>query len=233
METAREQKPSEKEVSDQLMKCLDRLTTYFTAGSWIEETKSAKNEFFNDAGIVDESDPHFESRIQQFMEWYLLDRRVQRDSVTPAELALELPDFAMTSFERPYFEALSAAQHSLYLFECLRGDDIHLYDLWLGRPLVLKNSVVNMGFNREEVFEARVLSWDQNLYFTRAFCFHPPEAKEFIESELKRLKENHRVDQDQPLRALCLKLMKMKYKHERFTHLSLDMIYTNEKRVRF
>lgn len=209
---------------------IDRLILFFTGERFQDEVASAKKDFFDESGIVDEESPNFEMRMTQFLEWYLFSRKLREVNLTPAEYALELPEFEMSSDERPLFENLVGIRHSLFEFLKIRGNDIYVKDLWLGKKIVIPNSPVNIGFNRDEIFDARVIPDGDTFRFTRAFCFHPPEASRYILSEIKRIRKLENPDEEE---AFMLKLMKMRYRYEQYRHLKLEYIYTNEKKIKF
>jgi len=217
---------------------MERLILHFTGpgysapseGAALSEVAEAKKEFFTDAGIMDERSDHFEMRMVQFLDWYLFTRPLQREGKTPARLALEIDQFVMTAQERLDFEALSETKHSLFEFLKLRGRDIHIRDLFLDKEIIVRDSPVNLGFTREEIFDARLVPVGEEHFFARGFCFHPADASKFIRDEIAKLPD-WPAHEDKEL--LMLRLMKMRYKYEQFRHLRLDMIYSNEKKVRF
>ncbi len=209
---------------------IDRLTLYFTADAFRDELTSGKKLFFDEAGIMDEENHAFEMRMTQFLEWYLFSRPLTRSGLVPAHFALELADFKMTAQERPDFENLAIVWHSLFEFQKTRGDDIYIRDLFLDKQVVIHDSPIRVGFNRGEIFDARLISNGEDYMFTRGFCFHPIEASTYILGEIKKLRktENHQATE-----AFMLKLLKMRYKYEQYRHLKLDYVYTNEKKMRF
>jgi len=213
---------------------IDRLIIHFTGESWRAEVATAKKDFFQDAGIMDEKMDHFEMRMTQFLDWYLFTRRLTGRLVTPAQYALEIDDFAMTAHERVYFECLSETRHGLFEYLRLRGKDIAVRDLFIDKEIIIRESQVNIGFTREEVFDARLIPYGEDFIFARAFCFHPAEATTFIRTEIEKIQDNEdeRASQE-AFESLLLRLMKMRYKYEQFRHLKLEYIYTNEKKVRF
>ena len=213
---------------------IDRLIVHFTGDSWRAEVANAKKEFFQDAGIMDEQTDHFEMRMTQFLDWYLFTRKLTGRQVTPAQFALEIDEFPMTADERLLFESLSEPKHSLYEFLRLRGRDIFVKDLLLDKEVILRESQVNIGFSRDEIFEARLIPFGEDFVFSRSFCFHPNEARGFIDDEIKKLQDvEDEAESALAIEAFLLRLMKMRYKYEQFRHLKLEYIYTNEKKVRF
>lgn len=209
---------------------IDRLTLYFTSDRFRDEVAAAKKEFFDEAGIVDEENQAFEMRMTQFLEWYLFTRRLKDIGITPAQYALQVEDFEMTSEERPSFENLAATRHSLFEFLKIRGNDIHIKDLLLNKKLVIHDSPISSGFNRDEIFDARLIPSGENYVFAKAFCFHPAEAVKYILGEVKKVRKLDNRDDEE---ALMLRLMKMRYKYEQYRHLKLEYVYTNDKKVRF
>lgn len=209
---------------------IDRLTVFFTGERFRDDVAKAKKEFFDEAGVMDEENEAFEMRMTQFLEWYLFTRVLSDVGLTPAQYALQLEDFEMTSDERPMFENLAVVRHSLFEFLKVRGDDIHIRDLFLDKKIVIHGSVIRIGFNRDEIFDGRLIPEGENFHFSRSFCFHPAEASKYILSEVKKLRKS---GSEAEREAFMLKLLKMRYKYEQYRHLKLDYVYTNEKKVRF
>lgn len=209
---------------------LERLILHYTGPAYESEVAAAKGEFFDEAGVVDEENIHFEMRMTQFLEWYLLTRKLHDRRETPAQLAVSDKNFKMTDSERQDFLNVANAHHSLFEFEKLRGDDVYVRDLFSGERTVIHNSPVRIGFSREECFSARLIPLaDGEFTFGKAFCFHPEDAQKYVMSEVEKIK-----NADQELHdALMLRLMKMRYKFEQYRHLKLTDVYTNERRVRF
>ena len=90
---------------------IDRLIVFFTGDRFRDDVAKAKKEFFDEAGVMDEENEAFEMRMTQFLEWYLFSRRLTAIGLTPAQYALQLEDFEMTSEERPAFENLAVVRH--------------------------------------------------------------------------------------------------------------------------
>ncbi len=209
---------------------IDRLITFFTSERFQDEVAQAKKVFFDESGVMDEENQDFEMRMTQFLEWYLFTRPLSKVGITPAYYALQLPDFQMTAEERPQFEKLAGTRHSIFEFLKIRGEDIYVKDLFLNKKIVIPNSPINIGFSREEFFDARLVPDGENFQFSRAFCFHPEDASKYILSEIKRIKKSGKPGEDE---AFMLRLLKMRYKYEQYRHLKLEYVYTNEKKVRF
>lgn len=210
---------------------IDRLIVFFTGDRFRDDVAKAKKEFFDEAGVMDEENEAFEMRMTQFLEWYLFSRTLSGIGLTPAQYSLQLEDFQMTSNERPAFENLAGARHGLFEFLKIRGEDIHIRDLFLDKKIVIHGSPIRIGFNRDEIFDARLIPDGEEFHFSRSFAFHPGDASKYILNEIKKIKKAGDLETDRE--ALMLKLLKMRYKYEQYRHLKLDYVYTNEKKTKF
>jgi hypothetical protein len=127
------------------------------------------------------------------------------------------------------FECLASTHHSLFEFQRMRGNDVYIHDLFLDREIVVRESPMRIGFNRNEIFDVRLIVAEGAYHFTKGFCFHPAEAGKYIKSEIK----SYQNVSAQGREGMILRLMKMRYKYEHYRHLKLDYVYSNDKRVRF
>jgi len=118
-------------------------------------------------------------------------------------------------------------RHSLFEFLKLKNNDIYIRDLLKGEKLVVKQSPWIYGFNSEELFEARILPFQDSWIFTKGFCFHPSDARKYLLTEVKRHKKNSDLNPED----MMLKLVRMRYKFERYRHVKVDLIYSNESKV--
>lgn len=207
---------------------IENLISFFTSPDYHSELLEAKREFFEDAGIVDEDGAQFETRMSQFLDWYIFTREQSKFHIPPIKLVNAQNMISMSDQDKELLQQIGKIRHSIFEFIKVRGDDVYVRDLFADKKIILKHSYVAVGFNPEELFDARVIPQDNNFVFTKGFCFHPTEAKKFILKEIKKIRH---LDQAQH-EALMLRLMKMRYKLEQYRHIRLEYIYTNEPRLK-
>jgi len=207
---------------------IEKILSHFAGEQFKEEVRVAKSEFFDNAGILDEHSEQFELRMSQFFDWYFFTREMKGYSQSPLEAVFMARELRFTPEENALIEKLRQHRHSLFQFIKLKGQDITIKDLIQNKKIVVKQSPWTFGFDPEEIFEARLIpSAEDSWIFTKGFCFHPQDAKRYILSEIKR----HRKDPDLDPEDMMLKLVKMRYKFERYRHVKIDMIYSNESRL--
>lgn len=207
---------------------IERLTIHFTSQEFLSEVGLAKREFFERSSVLDEENQQFDLLMSQFLDWYLFTRPLSSNGYTPVDFALQSTDFKMQSTERVYFEYLAAVEHSLYEFVRLQGDDVHIKDLFTGFTRILKNSSMTYGFNYDEIFDVRIVPFENTYVFTKGFCFHPVEAKKFILQEVQAALNLTQTEKDQVL----LRLARMRHRLDQYKHIHFDHIYTKETRMR-
>src|SRR5258708_20404727 len=94
-------------------KILEQLIQQFTGPDYQREALEAKREFFERAGIVDEEAGNFETRMSQFLDYYMFSRELSDVHLPPVNYFFEknrdqIPPEAMT-----YYENMTKSHHSL------------------------------------------------------------------------------------------------------------------------
>jgi len=207
---------------------LEKLLQNFTSPEYRDEVIQAKKDFFEDAGLVGDESFYFEVRMSQFLDWYLFTRELSKNHLPPVHLASESNLLNLNEDEQALLNCLTKCQHSLFEFIKARGTDVYIRDLFTGKKIVLQDSHVSRGFNSDEVFETRIIPYNNTFLFAKGFCFHPAEAKSFILKEIKKVKHLDNAQKE----ALMFRLLKMRYKFEQYKHIRLEYIYTNDSKLR-
>lgn len=209
----------------------DHLMQFYTDGEFKKEAIKAKNEFYDMAGIFDESSSGFEMRLAQFMDWYLFTRPHSEIGLTPIQIQVERGLMKTPEENTIFYQNLAASRHSLFEFLKITNEDLKIKDLFSGYTLVVKNSPVVHGFDKEELFEGRLIPHKDSFVFSSGFCFHPKEASKFILQEIKKVKKLPEKDEVQARNKLIIRLFKMRQKYDQYKHVAISGIYSNESKV--
>ncbi len=208
-------------------KLIEKILNHFVSESFKDELITAKKEFFENAGTLDENSEHFESRMAQFYDWYFFTRELSGFGQTPLNACQMVRELRFSQEELATLEVLKQQRHSLFEFIKIKNNDIFIKDLLANKKLIVKQSPYVFGFDPDEVFEVRLIPQGDSYVFTRGFCFHPESVKKFILDEVKR----HRKDPDLDSDFMMLRLIKMRYKFEQYKHVRPELIYTNEGKL--
>jgi hypothetical protein len=215
------------EVFNRYSVLIEKILSHFAGDKFREEVKIAKSQFFDNAGILDESSQQFELRMSQFFDWYFFSRELSGYGQTPLETIHMTRELRFDDEEIKLIENLRKHHHGLFEFRKIKDGDIYIKDLFKSEKLVVKQSPWIYGFDTSEFFEARLIPFNDSFIFTKGFCFHPSEARKYILSEIKR----HRKDPDLDVEEMMLKLIKMRYRFERYRHVKIDVIYSNNSQL--
>ena len=215
------------EVAQKYYEFIEKILQHFAGNNFKDEVRVAKSQFFDNAGILDEKAPSFELRMNQFFDWYFFTRELVGIGDTPLNSFHMARELRFSPEEISRIEKLKAHRHGLFEFLKIKGNDVYIKDLITGDKLIVKQSPWVYGFDSDEIFEARLIPHEDTWIFTKGFCFHPAEARKYILGEIKRYQKDSDLDSDD----MMLKLIRMRYKFERYRHVKVELIYTNESKA--
>lgn len=209
-------------MSENFQKCIEVVTNEFTSGDYFREVYEAKKEYFDELGTISEDDPDFENQMDLFMGWYLFDRPLNKHELPPVILYFRKNQTTLPDAELETFRALTETRHSVFELLKQKSDGLYLRDVGNGKKFEVEETKFRAGFSKGDLFEARLIPNSGKYLFASGFCFHPKEATKFIESQMKKIREEDHAQRTKLLR----KLGQMKNKHLRFPHIDVQYIYT-------
>lgn len=205
-------------------KYLEPIIEEFTTGEYYREVYTAKQEYFEKAGVVYEDDPEFEQRMSIFMDWYLFDRDLPEVDLPPVKYYFRKNKDSFSNENLNIYKDLCHTIHSIFRLKrfTFSRKGLVVYDLFSNKTYKVTDPEINRGFSRGDVFEARIIPFKEGYEFSRGFCFHPAEMQSFILKEIKKVRFQEKNRQTR----LILQLASMKLKHLRFNHIDVRHIYT-------
>lgn len=209
---------------NELQTLIEKILSHFAGEKFKDELIAAKKFFFESSGVLDEHTDSFEVRMSQFYDWYFFSRDLSGYGRTPLEVCQETRELRFTEDELKLIEILKNHKHSLFELIKIKNGDIYIKDLFNDQKIVVKKSSCFFGFEPDEIFEVRLFPYEENFIFSKGFCFHPPTAKKFIQSEIKK----HKKDPDLDPEVLMFRLLRMRYKYDQYKHVAPEMIYSDQ-----
>jgi len=204
-----------------LANALDRVIAFAARDE--AELVRAREEWAERAGRVFDDDALYEERTTAFLEWYALERPLPSGKV-PAERFLA--EERLEENEGAWVHALATTHRSLFEVGKVHEGVILLEDLLGGGAFAVTERRRLPGLEEQEIFEARLVAnvvTPPELLFTRAFQFHPREAR----SELARQAERARKA-NEPRAETLFRLLRLRLKALRYKHVTADKIYREE-----
>ncbi|MGZ3688798.1 MAG: hypothetical protein ACXWP5_03385 [Bdellovibrionota bacterium] len=209
-------------------KYLEPIIEEFTTGEYYREVFTAKQEYFDKAGVVYEDDSEFEQRMCIFMDWYLFDRDLPGVDLPPIKFYFRKNKEKFSSEDLNIYRDFCSTIHSVFRLKRFTWDKkgFVIHDLFSNKAHTVTDLEINKGFARGDLFEARIIPFKGSFEFSRGFCFHPVEMESFILGEVKKVRFQDKSRQTK----LILQLAAMKLKHLRFPHIDIRHIYTFESK---
>jgi hypothetical protein len=204
-----------------LANALDRVIAFAARDE--AETVKAREEWSEKAGRVFDDDQLYEERTTAFLEWYALERELPSGKV-PAERFLA--EETLDDKEGAWVHALATSHRSLFEVQKVHEGIILLDDLLSGGSFAVTERRRLPGVEDTEILEARLVAnvvTPPELLFTRAFQFHPREAR----AEIKRQAERARKA-GEPRAETLFRLLRLRLKALRYKHVTPDKIYKEE-----
>ncbi len=164
---------------------LDQLIVNFNQPPYSTDICEARQDYQKLAGEIYEDDKSYESRVGSFLEWYLFDRVIPDEQLTPLETLInnkvqgDLPE-GITNLEE-----FTNNVHGLFIIKKIRDHEVVALNLLDDTKYNVREPEGKLIFKKNELFEARIVLNNDEYYFTGNFCFHPKEAVKFIKSEIK------------------------------------------------
>ena len=213
----------------ELRQVFEKILKEFTEGPYRPETEKAKYEFFAVSGAIHEDHVNFSERINLFLDWYVFDRKLDAEDLTPLEFFYEKYGASFTEEEKVFFEGMNNFISSIFFVKSVNKERVKVKDLFTGQTYkVCDNYVMNL-VDKGDVFQGRLIPLKDKNLFSRGFCFHPQETVGYIKAEIKKIKNMGYVYHA----AFMARLALMKLKTEEYSHVPVDHIYSERPRVKF
>ncbi|MBZ0274349.1 hypothetical protein K8I61_20115 [bacterium] len=185
------------------------------------ELTEARTAYFQEFGVGDSVDPAYEEALSAFLDWFLFERLAREEAATPARLYVEqIASAGASENEVEIFRRIAEAPRSLFQIRRIREDALECRDLF-SREDVVVSEPTPAGFFREEIYEARLIRYEDAWQFGELLRFHPPRASRVIARVVKGVDRADTPEAREILRGLAL----CKVKTYRFPRIDAYRIY--------
>lgn len=185
---------------------LDALIARFGQGVHEEEAARAREQYQARTGRVFEDDELYEARTAAFLEWYVVERPLDRQAVPPVVVAHR-------EQATPETFALATSHRSLFAVEELAEGAVLLTDLLGGGLFEVAERRRLHGVSIEDVVECRLHSWQGQVVFGQTFCYHPAGARAPLLGHARRIRGEGGTRTDVVDYAASLRVRAERYKH--------------------
>jgi hypothetical protein len=209
----------------------EEIVKFASEGVLHAELVAAKAEFMQRTGELFESDPSFERRIAAFLEWYVFDRSLHAviPKTTPLQRYIRvLPPDAYARCA-PALEAFGQAWLSVFEFKKAVHEGFVLVDVFSQQKITVFERRRPVGFSLGDVFEARVVPYENKHTLTDAVMMYPSEAYPLISQAAKKFRKKYASAGASPTPeeriALVHQMTYLANKCERYKHVDPRAIF--------
>jgi hypothetical protein len=203
----------------------ERLMGWASAEPRKDDVLEARRIHFERRGEPHEEDRSYEVRVNAMLDYYLYDFVPSRGGGTTIERFLAAEGGALGGDDLAAFQALAKNVHGLFEVRKIGDAKVRLREVFTGADFDVTERRNTAGLAKGDLFEARLLPYDGNLFFSGAFLHHPREVRKPILSEVKRLKKAAGKGGEVDVAAFVDQLARMALKLERYRNVRLESIY--------
>jgi len=174
---------------------LENLIKIATDKPYCNDLLAARKEYQKHTGEIFEDDKSYESQMALFVEWYIFER------INPADEKTALESLIITKKKIPKnlvkrFNDFICNIHGIFVVKKIKTDSIRVLNLFDDKKYdVVTTAKKNFYFNKDTLFEGRLLLLEGCYYFTENFCFHPEGSKKYIKNEIKIINSTYKANE--------------------------------------
>ena len=146
----------------------------------------ARKEYQKYSGEIFEDDKSYEDRMALFLEWYIFERIDLSKEQTILETIIsnskEVPASILTNIKQ-FINNI----HGLFIVKKIRDTSVRVLNLFDDKKYDVYEPSSKLYFSKDNIFEGRLLPYEESYFFTGNFCFHPDGTKKYIKSEIKKI----------------------------------------------
>ncbi len=186
---------------------LEQLIEFASSDS--SELIAAKTEYQKIAGQAYEDDRSYGSQMALFHEWFIFDRILPDTKITLLEKMLESQKESWDPKQYEVYEGFNENIFGIFRVKKMTAGEVTVLNLFSDEKYLVNETEGSLIFNKGDLFQGRLISFEGVTYFTRNFCIHPKGAFKYIESEIKSLVKAQKVGRDK-WKALCKEMDSLK-----------------------
>ena len=174
---------------------LDNLIKIATSDLFSENILEARNEYKIKTGNVYEDDKSYESKMALFLDWYIFSRIDLKSKKTTLEKIIERDKEILSTNILKAFEGFTKSIHGIFMAKKIKDHSAQVINLFDKKKYEVVEPIQKFYFQKNEIFEGRLLSFNNIYYFTGNYCFHPKDSYKYIQQEIKKIYSKKKVDE--------------------------------------
>jgi hypothetical protein len=168
-----------------LREILEQLFEFAAKAIPSDQILEAKKAYQKETGEIYEDDNSYNSRMALFLEWYLFDDYITEKSQTPLEILIEENPDAWNSDKLEIYKSITESIQALFLVKKVKDENVKVLNLFTDETYLVKEKDSRLIFRKNDIFQGRLIFFQEQFHFTGNFCFHPEKTHKYIKQEVK------------------------------------------------
>ena len=163
---------------------LEQLFEFTAKSIPSEKIFEAKRSYQKETGETYEDDKSYDTRMALFLEWFLFDNYPNESSNNVFDLLLAENTDNWDSDQIINFKKINENIQGLFLVKKVKGDIVKVLNLFTDNIYLVQEKDSGLIFRKNNIFQGRIINFQNHYFFTGNFCFHPKETHKFIKLEI-------------------------------------------------
>jgi hypothetical protein len=190
-----------------LRESLEQLFEFAAKAIPSDQILEAKKAYQKETGEIYEDDNSYNSRMALFLEWYLFDDYIADKSQTPLETLIEENPDAWSGDKLEIYKCITQSIQALFQVKKIKGESVKILNLFTDETYLVQEKDSRLIFRKGDIFQGRLIYFQEQFHFTGNFCFHPDKTHKYIKQEVKIINKDQAGDRKDlvKLKKLLLK----------------------------
>jgi hypothetical protein len=191
---------------------LNNALNTFSQGEYLDDMLEAKKVYFEVTGIANEEDDDYESRMNSFNDWYVLQFQSSRSARTVIK-----EYFIQNQVEEEVKDSLLNFSFSYYEFvgRSFRKH-IVLKDILHDKKILLPKDHYELGMVKNDTFVGRLITHQDQSFLLDGVCVMPKEVSSLLKKEAKKVRKMNKEEEEI---HFLMQLEYLKNKWQRYLHI--------------
>jgi hypothetical protein len=178
------------------------------------EILEAKESYQKETGEIYEDDSSYHSRMALFLEWYLFDNHIKENLQTPLEVLIKQNSISLSTERLENYKSFTKSIQGIFIVKKIKNETIKVINLFTDETYLVQEKDSHLFFRKNDIFQGRLIFFQEKFQFTGNFCFHPKKSHEYVKQEVKLINKAQSVYRKELVNIKC-NILKSKNKFKK------------------
>lgn len=168
-----------------LREILEQLFEFAAKAIPPNQILEAKKAYQKETGEIYEDDNSYNSRMALFLEWYLFDNYITEKLLSPLEILIKENSLSLSTERLENYKIFTKSIQGLFIVKKNKNESVKVINLFTDETYLVQEKDSRLFFRKNDIFQGRLIFFQEQFHFTGNFCFHPKKTNEYVKQEVK------------------------------------------------